>query len=317
MRMGTNLRRPSYPRAGGTASGEASVTSRIRRVSSVTGAARPRRSPATQMISPSASSSGMRERSQRGMPASMRKVLSRRSPGPPHGRKRSPTRRARTVSRVGNAIGIELGAGGIAGGHPAPGTDEAARGEPRAQLGQRQLARHLPGALAEIRAGRGAHAHPRAAALAAHPPEPDGPRPAPGEHEAQRALAGRPLRAAAPEARRRRAQDLGGQLAGQALELVGGQDDGAGHGAAERGHDRPRLRLELRLQRARARAAPRVSRSTASTSQAATRNGRTSWRIRLRRKRGSAFEASSRHPIPRAKRCASMRCRRVSSSGRI
>ena len=224
----------------------------------------------------------MRDRSHRGTPASMKKVLSRRSPGPPHGRNRSPARRARTVSHAGMRSASNSARSGARAGPPARGTDEAARGEVRAKLGQRHLARNLPGALAQRIGGRGAHAHPGAAALAAHAPELGGARPAPVEHAAQGALTGRPLSAAAALLRRRRAQDLRrrARRAGARARGRAGRGRRTRSGRVRPGPPAPRSRARPPA-RGR-RAAPRVSHSTAWASQVATRNGSTSWRIRLR-----------------------------------
>ncbi len=86
-------------------------------VAAVTGAMEPRRMPATQMISPPASTSGVRARCHRGTPASIRNDLSLRSAGAPNGEKRSPRRRARTARADGSASASKAarpGSGGIA-----------------------------------------------------------------------------------------------------------------------------------------------------------------------------------------------------------
>src|SRR2546427_4280273 len=91
-RLGPLLYRPRSDSARGTR-----ASSSTRRVRAVTRAAAPRRSFPIQMTAPPASTTGTRQRSQRGTFASIKSVLSRRS-APPNGTKRSPRRGARTTS---------------------------------------------------------------------------------------------------------------------------------------------------------------------------------------------------------------------------
>src|SRR5205823_5022597 len=93
--LGPHFNRPPRDYASAFTSLGTGRISRTSCVAVVTGAAAARRTPATHRISPPASTSGSRLRSQRGTPASIRSDLRRRSPAP-KATKRSPRRRPRT-----------------------------------------------------------------------------------------------------------------------------------------------------------------------------------------------------------------------------
>ena len=215
------------------ARGGRSVTSRIRRVVSVTGAARPRRRPATQMISPAASSSGTRARRQRG-------TLGRRTP-----RQEAVARPARPHDDGGGeTVGVEGHAIGGALRHPPGVTNEAPGLEPRGDLGQGERPRQGPGARGEARDGDGPHANPAPAALADEAAEARGARAKGVERAAQRPLAVRAARSAPAQRGGRGAQHFRAEITRQRAQRARGQDESLGLPRSEPGQHVGGLALE-------------------------------------------------------------------------